>query len=182
VASGAVAGLVAITPACGSVSPVGAILVGLVAGGLCCLAVTFKHRLGYDDALDVVGVHLVGGIAGTLMVGLVATDSATSFYNADGHLRGLFYGGGLGQLGRQALAAGVVLVYSFVLTLVIALVVKAVMGLRVTEEEEVTGLDQTVHAETAYEFGGSLGSGTSGVLPPTGPAAQGSPVSTKVFS
>jgi len=165
VASGAVAGLVAITPACGSVSPVGAIVVGLVAGGLCCLAVTFKHRLGYDDALDVVGVHLVGGMAGTLMVGLLATDSSTQAYNTN-HIRGLLYGGGLDQLGKQAVAAFAVLIYSFVLTYIIALVVKAVMGLRVTEEQEVTGIDQTVHAETAYELGGSLGgTATAGLLP-----------------
>jgi len=152
-ASGAVAGLVAITPACGSVTPVGAILVGLVAGGLCCLAVTLKHRAGYDDALDVVGVHLVGGLAGTLMIGLLASDTSTG--SAD--LRGLFYGGGLSLLGKQAVAAFVVLAYSFILTLVIALVVKAVMGLRVSDEDEVTGIDQTTHAETGYELGGSLG-------------------------
>ena len=158
VASGAVAGLVAITPACGSVTPIGAILVGLVAGGLCCLAVTFKHRLGYDDALDVVGVHLVGGLAGTLMIGLVASDTSTG--SAD--LRGLFYGGGLSLLGKQAVAALTVLAYSFVLTLVIAFVVKAVMGLRISDEDEITGIDQTNHAETAYEFGGGLG--TSGGL------------------
>jgi len=152
-ASGAVAGLVAITPACGSVTPVGAILVGLVAGGLCCLAVTLKHRAGYDDALDVVGVHLVGGLAGTLMIGLLASDTSTG--GAD--LRGLFYGGGLSLLGKQAVAALAVCAYSFLLTLVIALVVKAVMGLRVSDEDEVTGIDQTTHAETGYEFGGSLG-------------------------
>ncbi len=161
VASGAVAGLVAITPACGAVTPVGAILVGLVAGGLCCLAVTFKHRLGYDDALDVVGVHLVGGLAGTLMIGLVASDTSTG--SAD--LRGLFYGGGLSQLGKQATAAFAVLAYSFLLTLVLAYIVKAVMGLRVSEEEEVTGVDQTVHAETAYEFGGGLAGAGTGTLP-----------------
>jgi len=178
VASGAVAGLVAITPACGSVSPLGAILVGLVAGGLCCIAVTFKHRMGYDDALDVVGVHLIGGLAGTLLVGLVATDSTTGAYNT-GHIRGLFYGGGFSQLGKRAVAAGSVLVYSFVLTTVIALIVKAVMGLRVTEEQEVTGIDQTVHAETAYEFGGGFGSGI-GTLPTSSEALAGS--STRVPS
>ena len=176
-ASGAVAGLVAITPACGSVTPIGAILVGLVAGGLCALAVTFKHRLGYDDALDVVGVHLVGGLAGTLMVGLVASDKITDFYDAGAHLRGLFYGGGLGLLGRQAVGAGAVLAYSFVLTLVIALVVKAIFGLRVTEEQEVTGIDQTIHAETAYEFAG-LGSAGAGNLSAGSHAAE----SAKVLS
>ena len=174
VASGAVAGLVAITPACGAVTPIGAIAVGLVAGGLCCLAVTFKHRLGYDDALDVVGVHLVGGLAGTLMIGLVASDKSTG--SAD--LRGLFYGGGLSLLGKQAVAALSVLAYSFVLTLVIALVVKAVMGLRVSEEDEVTGIDQTNHAETAYEFGGGLGT-SGGVLPAaTGVGASSTRVSS----
>jgi len=164
-ASGAVAGLVAITPACGSVTPIGAILVGLVAGGLCALAVTMKNRLGYDDALDVVGVHLVGGLAGTLLVGLVASDKATEFYASGQHIRGLFYGGGFAQLGPQAIAAGAVLAYSFVLTLVIALVVKAVMGLRVPEEQEITGIDQSVHAETAYEFVGLGTAGSGSMLP-----------------
>ncbi len=167
-ASGAVAGLVAITPACGAVTPVGAILVGLVAGGLCALAVTVKHRLGYDDALDVVGVHLVGGMAGTLMIGLVASDTSTG----SAELRGLFYGGGLAQLGRQAVAAFAVLGYSFVLTLVLALVVKAVIGLRVSEEEEVTGVDQTVHAETAYELNGLGTAGSGTLVGATTPAAK----------
>ena len=157
-ASGAVAGLVAVTPACGAVTPVGAILVGLAAGGLCCLAVTFKHRLGYDDALDVVGVHLVGGLAGTLMVGLVASDTSTG--SAD--LRGLFYGGGADLLAKQAIAAGAVMAYSFVLTLLIALVVKATIGLRISPDDELTGIDTTNHAESAYEWAGygSAGSGT----------------------
>ena len=167
VASGAVAGLVAITPACGAVTPMGAIVVGLVAGGLCCLAVTFKHRFGYDDALDVVGVHLVGGLAGTLMVGLVASDTSTG--SAD--LRGLLYGGGLGLLGKQATAAAVVLAYSFLLTLVIALVVKAVIGLRVSEEEEITGIDQVTHGETGYELGAGLGGGGASGSPVLGAAA-----------
>jgi Amt family ammonium transporter len=159
VASGAVAGLVAITPACGSVTPVGAILVGLVAGGLCCLAVTFKHRLGYDDALDVVGVHLVGGLVGTLMIGLVASDTTTGV--AD--LRGLFYGGGAELLGKQAIAAFAVMAYSFVLTYIIALIVKAAVGLRISEEDEITGIDTTSHAESAYEWAG-LGSASAGTL------------------
>ena len=158
-ASGAVAGLVAITPACGSVTPVGAILVGLVAGGLCCLAVTMKHRLGYDDALDVVGVHLVGGLAGTLMIGLVASDTSTG----SAALRGLFYGGGGSLLGKQAIAAFAVLIYSFVLTYIIALIVKALVGLRISEEDEITGIDTTSHAESAYEWAG-LGSASAGTL------------------
>ena len=174
-ASGAVAGLVAITPACGAVTPIGAIAVGLVAGGLCCLAVTFKQRGGYDDALDVVGVHLVGGLAGTLMIGMVASDGSTG--NVD--LRGLLYGGGLSLLGKQAIAAGSVLVYSFVMTLIIAYVLKVTIGLRVTEEEEVTGVDQTVHAETAYEFGSALaGSGSGGMASPQSDRASSARVSS----
>ncbi|MGR6965596.1 ammonium transporter [Geodermatophilus sp. URMC 61] len=153
-ASGVVAGLVAITPACSSVTPVGAILVGLVAGVLCALAVGLKYRLGYDDSLDVVGVHLVGGLWGTLAVGLFASASTTAGVD------GLFYGGGLDQLWRQALGAGVVLVYSFVLTLVIGVVIAKTMGFRVAEEDEVTGIDSVVHAETGYDLD-SLGGGRS---------------------
>jgi Amt family ammonium transporter len=157
-ASGAVAGLVAITPAAGSVAPLGAIAIGLVAGGACCLAVTFKHRLGYDDALDVVGVHLVGGLVGTLMIGVVADREFAAGYES------VLDGGSFELLGRQALAAGATMAYSFVATLLIALLVKAVMGLRVSEEEEVTGIDTTVHAESAYELSG-LGATGSSTLP-----------------
>ncbi len=156
-ASGAVAGLVAITPAAGSVNPLGAIAIGLVAGGLCCLAVTFKHRLGYDDALDVVGVHLVGGLVGTLMIGIVADSEFAAGYES------LLDGGSLTLLGKQATAAFATLAYSFVATLLIALVLKAVMGLRVSEEDEVTGIDTTNHAESAYELTG-IGAGGGGTL------------------
>ncbi|MDA8437714.1 MAG: ammonium transporter, partial [Propionibacterium sp.] len=113
-ASGIVAGLVAITPACASVSPVGAIVVGILAGVGCALAIGLKFKWGYDDALDVVGVHLVGGLIGTLAIGFLATND------------GVFYGGGFTQLGRQAIAAFAVLIYSFVVTYVIALVLKRV--------------------------------------------------------
>jgi Amt family ammonium transporter len=172
-ASGAVAGLVAITPACGSVTPIGAILVGLLAGAICCIAVTFKHRGGYDDALDVVGVHLVGGLVGTLLIGLVASDTSTG--SAD--LRGLFYGGGADLLGKQAIAAGAVLAYSFVLTYVIALLIKVTIGLRISEDDEVAGIDTAEHAESAYEFAG-LGTAGSGSL--TG--APHAPAQVKVHS
>ena len=151
----------------------GAILVGLAAGTLCCVAVTWKYKGGYDDALDVVGVHLVGGIVGTLLIGLVASDTSTG--SAD--LRGLFYGGGATLLGKQAIAAGAVLVYSFVLTYVIALVIKATIGLRITEDAEVTGIDTAEHAESAYEFAG-LGTAGSGSL--TG--APHAPAQVKVHS
>jgi ammonium transporter, Amt family len=155
-ASGVVAGLVAITPSCSSVSPVGAIAVGVIAGVLCALAVGLKFRLGFDDSLDVVGVHLVGGLIGTLLVGLLATDLAPA------GVVGLFYGGGFDQLWRQAVGAFAVLFYSFVLSLIIAYIVKAIFGLRATEENEVAGLDESEHAETAYDFstlrvGGGLG-------------------------
>jgi Amt family ammonium transporter len=153
-ASGVVAGLVAITPACSSVTPVGAILVGLVAGIVCALAVGLKYRLGYDDSLDVVGVHLVGGLWGTLAVGLFASASTTAGVD------GLFYGGGMDQLWRQALGAVVVLVYSFVLTMVIGVVIAKTMRFRVAEEDEVTGIDSVVHAETGYDLD-SLGGGRS---------------------
>jgi Amt family ammonium transporter len=152
-ASGVVAGLVAITPACSSVTPVGAILVGLVAGVVCALAVGLKYRLGYDDSLDVVGVHLVGGVWGTLAVGLFASASTTAGVD------GLFYGGGVDQLWRQAVGAGAVLVYSFVLTLVIGFVIQRAMRFRVTDEDEVTGIDSVVHAETGYDLD-SLGGGS----------------------
>jgi len=169
-ASGAVAGLVAITPACGAVNPLGAIAIGLVAGGACCLAVTFKHRLGYDDALDVVGVHLVGGLVGTLMIGVVADSEFAAGYSS------VLDGGGFELLGKQALAAGAVLAYSFVATLVIALLIKVTMGLRVTEEEEITGIDTMVHAESAYELTG-IGA-TSGATNPGAVRAATSAVSS----
>ncbi|GAA0534738.1 ammonium transporter [Saccharopolyspora subtropica] len=146
-ASGIVAGLVAITPACSSVTPLGAIAVGVITGAICALAVSLKYRFGFDDSLDVVGVHLVGGLAGTLLVGLFASSAAPAGVD------GLFYGGGFDQLWRQAVGAVAVLVYSFVLSLVLALLVKAVVGFRVTAEDETVGIDETEHAETAYHFG-----------------------------
>jgi Amt family ammonium transporter len=156
-ASGVVAGLVAITPACSSVSPIGAIVVGLVAGCVCALAVSLKYRLGFDDSLDVVGVHLVGGWIGTLMVGLLATAAAPFNY---GNL-GLFYGGGFDQLGRQFVAAASVTVFSFVGAYLIGKAIEAIMGFRVPEETEVSGVDLATHAETAYDFGALTGSGYS---------------------
>jgi Amt family ammonium transporter len=151
-ASGVVAGLVAITPACSSVTPVGAIFVGALAGVLCALAVGLKYKLGYDDSLDVVGVHLVGGLWGTLSVGLFASAATTAGVD------GLFYGGWFDQLWRQAVGAGAVLVYSLVLTAVIGLAIQKTIGFRCTEQEEITGIDSIEHAETAYDFA-SLGGG-----------------------
>ena len=144
-ASGVVAGLVAITPACSAVSPMGAIAVGAIAGALCALAIGLKYRFGYDDSLDVVGVHLVGGLVGTLLIGVFATAAAPAGVD------GLLYGGGAGQLGKQAVAAGAVMAYSFVVTLLIAGALKATMGLRVSPEEERAGVDLTIHGESAYD-------------------------------
>ncbi len=176
-ASGAVAGLVAITPACGFVNSMGAVAIGAVAGGLCCLAVALKYRLGFDDSLDVVGVHLVGGIAGTLLIGLLATKKVNN--TADG----LFFGGGFSQLGKQAIAAGAVLVYSFVLSYIIAQLVDKTIGFRIKEEDELEGIDITTHAESAYDL---MGSGTTGSLiaanttSPVNPPATGPTGSTRV--
>jgi Amt family ammonium transporter len=151
-ASGVVAGLVAITPACSSVTPLGAIFVGAIAGVLCALAVGLKYRLGYDDSLDVVGVHLVGGLWGTLAVGLFASAATTAGVD------GLFYGGGVDQLWRQAVGAFAVLLYSLVLTLLIGVAIQKTIGFRCTEQDEITGIDSIEHAETAYDFA-SLGGG-----------------------
>ena len=152
-ASGIVAGLVAITPACSAVSPIGAIIVGVVAGALCALAVSLKYKFKYDDSLDVVGIHLVGGLVGTLLIGILATDLAPAGVN------GLLYGGGTDQLGKQAIGAFAVLGYSLIVTAIIALIIKAVMGFRADEESEAEGVDVTEHAESAYELGDSGGGG-----------------------
>jgi Amt family ammonium transporter len=151
-ASGVVAGLVAITPACSSVSPLGAIVLGVVAGALCALAVGLKYKLGYDDSLDVVGVHLVGGLVGTIGIGFLATAAAPAGVD------GLFYGGGVDQLWRQTVGALAVLAFSFVLTLVIGTVLQKTVGFRISEDDEETGIDQVEHAETGYDFA-SLGGG-----------------------
>ena len=138
-ASGVVAGLVAITPAAGSVSPGGSIFLGAIAGALCALAVGLKYRFGYDDSLDVVGVHLVGGLVGTVLIGFFGTDT------------GLFYGGGAEQLVIQVVIALAAVVVSGLVTLVLGLALKATLGWRISEEAEVAGIDVAVHGETAYE-------------------------------
>ena len=145
-ASGMVAGLVAITPSCGSLTPAGALLMGAVAGAVCAAAVGLKFRFGYDDSLDVVGVHLVGGIVGTLGIGLLATAAAPTAVD------GLFYGGGVTQLGKQALGGAVVLVYAFLVSGALGFVVNKLMGFRLIPEHEVSGIDLAIHGETAYDF------------------------------
>jgi Amt family ammonium transporter len=153
-ASGVVAGLVAITPACATVSPIGALLVGLAAGAGCALAVGLKFRFGFDDSLDVVGVHLVGGLIGTLLIGLLATKGSPTGAAGLAVNEGLFYGGGFSQLGAQAEGAFTVMIFSFVMTYLIGLAIHKTIGFRVDESDEAQGVDLTEHAETAYDLSG----------------------------
>ncbi|MGY4859575.1 ammonium transporter [Cryobacterium sp. AP23] len=137
-ASGAVAGLVAITPACGSLQPIWAILLGVIAGAVCAIAVDLKFKLGFDDSLDVVGIHLVGGLIGTLYLGFFANGT------------GLFLGGDGTQLLVQAIAAFSVLIYSFVLAFIIAFAIEKTIGFRVKNEDEIAGIDSVMHGEEGY--------------------------------
>jgi Amt family ammonium transporter len=148
-ASGIVAGLVAITPGAGYVAGMSPIWIGLIAGTVCCFAVGLKTKLGYDDALDVVGVHFVGGLVGSLCIGLF---SQPEYFDTE-NLAGVFHDGGWKLLGEQALANGAAIVWSFSVTLVLMLILKATIGVRVSDEVEATGLDLAEHAETAYHSG-----------------------------
>ena len=139
-ASGVVAGLVAITPACAAVNASGALIIGVVAGALCALSVGLKFKLGFDDSLDVVAVHLVGGVVGTIMIGFVGVDV------------GLFDGGGTEQLVKQAIGVGAVLAYSFIATLIIGKIVDLTIGFRIPQDQEIAGIDLAIHAERAYEL------------------------------
>ena len=145
-ASGAVAGLVAITPACAFVAPWAAVVIGLIAGALCSSAVGLKYKFNFDDSLDVVGVHLVGGIWGCLSIGFFATKSVNEL-GGDG----LLYGGGSHLLGVQAFGALFVMAYSFIVTLVIGYALHKTIGFRVNQDSEITGVDIVEHLETAYE-------------------------------
>ena len=159
-ASGIVAGLVAITPAAGSVDPMGALAIGVLAGMACAYAVGLKYRFGYDDSLDVVGVHLVGGLVGTLLIGFFASPEAmTSVADADNPAvahaagaAGLFYGGGLEQLGKQAIGAFSVMAFSAVVTFGIAVLIKYTIGWRVSASEELSGIDLAEHSEAGYDL------------------------------
>ncbi|MCP3782646.1 ammonium transporter [Micromonospora sp. A3M-1-15] len=186
--SGAVAGLVAITPACAFITPAAAVLLGLVAGAVCALAVGLKYRLGYDDSLDVVGVHFVGGWIGCLWIGLFGTASVSSLVASDG----LLVGGDATLLGKQALGALIVTVYSFVVAYALGFVIDKTIGFRISAEAEVEGIDVAEHAESAYDLspttGGSGGAfamaGIGATRPapePTDPAEEpAEPVSEKV--
>ncbi|MGW7406771.1 ammonium transporter [Streptomyces sp. NPDC054833] len=158
-ASGAVAGLVAITPSGGAVSPLGAIAVGAIAGVACAAAVSLKFKFGYDDSLDVVGVHMVGGIIGSLLIGFFATGKGQSTAT------GVFYGDhSFDQLWKQCAGVFAVLAYSLVASAILAFLLDKTIGMRVTEDEEVSGIDQAEHAETAYDFSGA-GGGVVGSAP-----------------
>ncbi|MEV0152160.1 ammonium transporter [Micromonospora sp. NPDC050686] len=187
--SGAIAGLVAITPACAFVAPWAAVLLGLVAGAVCAVAVGLKYRLGFDDSLDVVGVHFVGGWIGCLWIGLFGTSTVSSLVSDEG----LFYGGGVTQLGVQALSALIVTVYSFVVAYLLGLAIEKTIGFRVTAEAEVDGIDIAEHAESGYDLSPTAGGGSGGAFAMAGigtsaPAGEGKaapvepaePVSEKV--
>ncbi|MFC4786748.1 ammonium transporter [Nocardioides sp. MAHUQ-72] len=161
-ASGIVAGLVAITPSCGAVDTTGAIAIGAIAGAACAYAVGLKYRFGLDDSLDVVGVHLVGGVVGTVLIGFLSTASAP------GGIDGLFYGGGLGPLGDQVGAAAIAIVWSAFFTALIGLAIKYTLGWRISDEAEVEGIDADQHGEAAYDLGTSM----SGGLPSTSVLAK----------
>jgi Amt family ammonium transporter len=154
-ASGVVSGLVAITPACAFVAPWAAVVIGLVAGAICALSVGIKYKLGVDDSLDVVAVHLVGGIWGSLSIGLFGTSAVNSV-----GLDGLFYGGGTELMIKQALGVGLVFAYSFVATLIIGYTIEKTIGFRVKKDAEVEGIDLYEHAETAYEMTSSTRGGS----------------------
>lgn len=157
VASGAVAGAVAITPACGFVTPLGALAIGAVAGIVCAWAVGQKYKLGFDDSLDVVGVHGVGGIVGMIGIGLLGATIANSA-GADG----LFYGGGFTLLGKQVVAILGTAIFAFAVTWIIATIINKTLGFRISADDEVAGIDTTQHAESAYDLAGVAGGGMMG--------------------
>jgi ammonium transporter, Amt family len=152
-ASGIVAGLVAITPSCGAVNLLGALIIGAVAGIVCSLAVGLKYKFGFDDSLDVVGVHLVGGILGAVLIGLVGTDkSPTGLDGFFGGMNGLFYGGNATLLGHQILGVLFTVIWTGVITAILGFAIKFTIGWRVTEEAEVEGIDFDQHGESAYDI------------------------------
>ncbi|MFY1669108.1 ammonium transporter [Plantactinospora sp. WMMB334] len=181
--SGAIAGLVAVTPACAFIAPWAAVVLGLVAGAVCALAVSLKYALGYDDSLDVVGVHFVGGWIGCLWIGLFGTSTVSSLVENEG----LFYGGGLTQLGIQALSALIVTAISFVIALGLGFLIEKTIGFRTSAEAEVEGIDIAEHAESGYDLSTATGGGgafaMAGIGSPNSSTAAGepaAPVSEKV--
>jgi Amt family ammonium transporter len=156
VASGAVSGLVAITPACAFVAPWAAVVIGLISGIVCALAVGLKYKFNFDDSLDVVGIHLVGGLWGSLSIGFFGSAAVNSI-----GLNGIVYGGGTDLIGKQAFGAFFVLGYSFIATLIIGFIIDKTIGFRVKTDAEVAGIDYDQHAETAYELTNSTRGGYS---------------------
>jgi Amt family ammonium transporter len=144
--SGVLGGLVGITPAANSVSPMGAVVIGFLAGIVAFAALGLKERLGYDDALDAVAIHMFPGIFGTLAIGFLADPASPA------GARGILFGGDWALLGTQSVAIAVVFVYTFLVTALIAWLLKVTIGLRVTDDTETTGLDTSIHAETAYDL------------------------------
>ncbi|WP_341719535.1 ammonium transporter [Micromonospora sp. FIMYZ51] len=180
-ASGAVAGLVGITPACAFLEPLGAIALGVIAGAVCALAVGLKYRFKYDDSLDVVAVHMVGGIIGSLLIGFLAIEVLAGEGND-----GLLYGGGIKLLGLQTVGVIAVLVYSFVVAYLIGFAIEKTIGFRASADAEVEGIDNAEHAESAYEFSTTGGGGggafaAAGIAPSAAPKSEPTePVSEKV--
>jgi Amt family ammonium transporter len=162
-ASGAVAGLVAITPACAYVEPLGALVIGLAGGAVCASAVRLKYRGGFDDSLDVVAVHGVGGLVGMLLIGVLATTAANP---AGGD--GLLAGGGFGLLGKQSVAVLAAMAWSFVVTFAIAWLINKTIGMRVDPDVEYGGVDEAEHAESGYEFSSVASNLSTGMSPLTG--------------
>ncbi len=171
-ASGIVAGLVAITPAAGAVDIFGALAIGAISGALCAWAVGLKFKLGYDDSLDVVGVHLVGGIVGTLLIGLFSVTASDGDNIAGGAVDGLLYGGGVGSLVDQFLGVLVAVAWSGVVTLILALAIKYTLGWRIDAEAEVEGIDFDQHGESAYDLHTSLSSGNRPSVLSGGPTTR----------
>jgi Amt family ammonium transporter len=168
-ASGAVTGLVAITPSCASVTPMGSIFLGLIAGAVCAYAVGFKYKLGFDDSLDVVGVHLVGGAVGSILIGFLAAPSSVA------GATGILYGGGSAGfelLGKQTVAVLSVATFSFVAAFIIGKIIDAAIGFRIDEDDEITGIDQVSHAETAYDFHQAFGGVRTSSVPAVEPADE----------
>ncbi len=171
-ASGAIAGLVGITPACAFLEPLGAIALGLIAGAVCALAVGLKYKLKYDDSLDVVAVHMVGGIIGSLLIGFLAIEVLAGEGND-----GLLYGGGIKLLGLQTIGVVAVLAYSFVVAYIIGFAIEKTIGFRLSAEAEVEGIDNAEHAESAYEFSSTSGGGggafaAAGIAPSAKPKSE----------
>ncbi len=169
-ASGAVAGLVAITPGCAFVAPWGAVLIGLIAGVVCALAVGLKYRFGFDDSLDVVGVHLVGGILGCLLIGFFGTHTVNSV-----GIDGILYGGGATLLGKQAIGVVAVLAYSMIIAFLLGFAIDKTIGFRISRDSELEGIDVTEHLESAYDLDSRGGASGGGIL---ASAAQASSKST----